>query len=55
VYSFLSEHGPFIRAGLARTRIESDRVGLGPGLNSGLRAGLVCLVLIDHLYVLYVR
>jgi hypothetical protein len=38
VPSFLSEPDPLIRA------------GLGPGPNSGLRAGLAGLVLIGHLY-----
>jgi hypothetical protein len=39
-----------LSAGLARVRIEPGRAGLGPGTNSGLRAGLASLVLIGHLY-----
>jgi hypothetical protein len=49
VSSFLSELGPLIRAGSARTRIEPGRAGLGPGPNNGLCAGLMGLVLIGHL------
>jgi hypothetical protein len=47
--SFMSEPGPLIRVGSARARIEPGRAGLGPGPNSGLRAGLAGLVLIGHL------
>jgi hypothetical protein len=47
--SFLSEHGPLIRAGPARARIEPGRAGLEPGSNNGLRAGLAGLMLIGHL------
>jgi hypothetical protein len=41
---------PLIRAGPARTHIKPGRARLRPDLNSELRAGLVGLVLIDHLY-----
>jgi hypothetical protein len=51
VSSFLSEPVPLIHARPARTRIELDRVGLGPCPNSGLRAGIAGLVLIGHLYM----
>jgi hypothetical protein len=50
VPSFLSEPGPLICVGPARARIEPGRAVLGSGPNSGLRAGLVGLVLIGHLY-----
>jgi hypothetical protein len=49
VPSFLSEPSPLVRAGPAQARIEAGRAGLGPGPNSGLRAGLAGLVLIGHL------
>jgi hypothetical protein len=48
VPSFLFEPGPLIRVGPARARMEPDRAGLGPGLNSGLRVELAGLVLISH-------
>jgi hypothetical protein len=51
VPSFLSEPGPLIRVGPARTRIEPGHAGLGPGPNNGFRAGLMGLVLIGHLYL----
>jgi hypothetical protein len=50
VLSFLFEPGPLIRAGPARTCIESGRAGLGSDPNSGLRVGLAKLVLIVLLY-----
>jgi hypothetical protein len=50
VPSFLSELGPLICAGSGRARIEPGRAGLGPGPNSGLRAGLAGVMLIGHLY-----
>jgi hypothetical protein len=51
VHSFLSEPDPLIRAGPGRARIEPGYVRLGPGPNSGLRAGLAGLVLIGYLYM----
>lgn len=42
--SFLFELDPLIRVGLARARIEPDRVRLESGPNSGLRVGLSCLL-----------
>ena len=49
VPSFLSEPDPLIRVEPARAHIEPGRAGLGPDLNSGLRAGLAGLVLIGLL------
>jgi hypothetical protein len=51
VPSFLSESGPLIRAEPALARLEPGRAGFGPDPNSGLRGGLVGLVLIGHLYL----
>jgi hypothetical protein len=47
--SFLSKPSPLIRVGPTQAHIEPGRVGLGPGPNSGLGAGLAGLVFIGHL------
>jgi hypothetical protein len=49
VLSFLSGPGPLIYAGSDWAHIEPSRVGLGSNSNSGLRVGLMGLMLIGHL------
>ena len=47
------EHGPCLRAGLARARYRSGRAGLGPGQKTGLMGRLSGSGLHGHLYLSY--